>query len=88
MQPFYPGNSSVFYPDKSRSFSVVPKAMFLLGYADKTHLKGFQGEDVVHLGDLFVETAFGAITGTYAPAWATCPSDGNVFVTDGLALVG
>jgi hypothetical protein len=41
--------------------------MFLLGYADKTHLKGFQSKDVVHLGDFFVSTAFGSITDCNSP---------------------
>ena len=42
VEPFEAANSSVFEPAKSKTFSVVPKAMFLLAYADETHLKGFQ----------------------------------------------
>eukprot|EP00286_Rhodomonas_abbreviata_P028232 CAMPEP_0181315084 /NCGR_PEP_ID=MMETSP1101-20121128/15175_1 /TAXON_ID=46948 /ORGANISM="Rhodomonas abbreviata, Strain Caron Lab Isolate" /LENGTH=528 /DNA_ID=CAMNT_0023422245 /DNA_START=168 /DNA_END=1754 /DNA_ORIENTATION=+ len=65
--PFYPGNSTVFDPMKSKTFRVVPKAMFLLGYADNTHLKGFQGHDVVQLGDFFVDTKFGGVTDCNSP---------------------
>ena len=64
---FYPKNSTVFDPMKSKSFRVVPKQMFLLGYADNTHLKGFQGRDVVQLGDFFVDTKFGSITDCNSP---------------------
>jgi hypothetical protein len=45
----------------------VPKQMFLLGYADNTHLKGYQGRDVVQVGDYFVDTKFGAITDCNSP---------------------
>jgi len=45
----------------------VPKQMFLLGYADNTHLKGFQSRDVVQLGDFFVDTKFGSITDCNSP---------------------
>eukprot|EP00282_Hemiselmis_andersenii_P034861 CAMPEP_0169453540 /NCGR_PEP_ID=MMETSP1042-20121227/14812_1 /TAXON_ID=464988 /ORGANISM="Hemiselmis andersenii, Strain CCMP1180" /LENGTH=571 /DNA_ID=CAMNT_0009565579 /DNA_START=32 /DNA_END=1747 /DNA_ORIENTATION=- len=65
--PFYPGNSTVFNPQKSKTFRVVPKQMFLLGYADNTHLKGYQGRDVVQIGDHFVDTKFGAITDCNSP---------------------
>jgi hypothetical protein len=41
--------------------------MFLLGYADNTHLKGYQGRDVVQVGDYFVDTKFGAITDCNSP---------------------
>jgi hypothetical protein len=41
--------------------------MFLLGYADNTHLKGYQGRDVVQIGDNFVDTKFGAITDCNSP---------------------
>ena len=34
VEPFYPQNSTVYQPQKSKTFSVVPKAMFLLGYAN------------------------------------------------------
>ncbi|KAJ1471545.1 hypothetical protein T484DRAFT_1843650 [Baffinella frigidus] len=64
---FYPKNSTVFDPMKSKSFRVVPKQMFLLGYADNTHLKGFQSRDVVQLGDFFVDTKFGSITDCNSP---------------------
>ena len=65
--PFYPGNSTVFDPLKSKTFRVVPKQMFLLGYADNTHLKGYQGRDVVQIGDNYVDTKFGAITDCNSP---------------------
>ena len=40
---------------------------FMLGYADNTHLKGFQGNDVVQLGDYYVEANFGAVTNCDSP---------------------
>jgi hypothetical protein len=52
---FYPGNSTVYDPTKSKTFKVVPKQMFLLQYADNSALKGFQSRDVVRLGDYSVE---------------------------------
>jgi hypothetical protein len=39
----------------------------MLGYADNTHLKGFQGNDVVQLGDYFVKADFGAVTNCDSP---------------------
>ncbi len=39
----------------------------MLGYADNTHLKGFQGNDVVQLGDYFVKADFGAVTDCDSP---------------------
>ena len=65
--PFYPGNSSTFDPDKSKTFKVVPSEAFKLDYADNTHLKGFQGRDVLQIGDFFVEADFGAITDCNSP---------------------
>mmetsp|Transcript_13271 Transcript_13271/g.30524 ORF Transcript_13271/g.30524 Transcript_13271/m.30524 type:complete len:585 (-) Transcript_13271:197-1951(-) len=65
--PFYPKNSTVYDPTKSKSFHVVPKQMFLLAYADNSHLKGFQSKDVVQLGDFYVETKFGSITDCNSP---------------------
>ena len=40
---------------------------FMLGYADNTHLKGFQGNDVVQLGDYYVKADFGAVTNCDSP---------------------
>ena len=40
---------------------------FMLGYADNTHLKGFQGKDVVQLGDYYAFADFGAITDCNSP---------------------
>jgi len=65
--PFYPGNSTVYDPLKSSTFTVVPHAAFMLGYADNTHLKGFQGNDVVQLGDYYVKADFGAVTNCDSP---------------------
>jgi len=65
--PFYPANSTYYIPQSSSSFSVVPKQAFFLGYADNTHLKGFQARDVVQLGDHFTYTKFGAITECNSP---------------------
>lgn len=39
----------------------------MLGYADNTHLKGFQGNDVVQLGDYYVKANFGAVTNCDSP---------------------
>ncbi len=39
----------------------------MLGYADNTHLKGFQGNDVVQLGDYYVKADFGAVTDCDSP---------------------
>mmetsp|Transcript_47923 Transcript_47923/g.150321 ORF Transcript_47923/g.150321 Transcript_47923/m.150321 type:complete len:513 (+) Transcript_47923:337-1875(+) len=64
---FDPRNSSVYDPLRSKTFSLVPKAVFLLSYADETHLKGFQSKDVVKLGDYFVETKFGSVTECNSP---------------------
>jgi hypothetical protein len=40
---------------------------FVLGYADNTHLQGFQGNDIVQLGDYYMEAPFGAITDCNSP---------------------
>jgi len=65
--PFYPGNSTVYNPLVSTTFKVVPKAMFLLQYADNSALKGFQSRDIVKLGDYSVEAKFGSITDCNSP---------------------
>merc|ERR1711966_419841 len=64
---FVPANSTVFNPDLSHTFKVVPHQAFMLGYADNTHLKGFQGKDVVQLGDYYAFADFGAITDCNSP---------------------
>ena len=64
---FVPANSSVYDPDSSNTFKVVPKQAFQLGYADNTHLKGFQANDVVQLGDYYDFANFGAVTDCNSP---------------------
>lgn len=64
---FVPANSSVYNPDASHTFKVVPKQAFQLGYADNTHLKGFQANDVVQLGDYYDFANFGAVTDCNSP---------------------
>ena len=64
---FVPANSSVYNPDASSTFKVVPKQAFQLGYADNTHLKGFQANDVVQLGDYYDFANFGAVTDCNSP---------------------
>merc|ERR1711939_893666 len=64
---FVPANSSVYDPDSSSTFKVVPKQAFQLGYADNTHLKGFQANDVVQLGDYYDFANFGAVTDCNSP---------------------
>ena len=64
---FYPGNSTVYDPLRSKTFKVVPKQMFLLQYADNSALKGFQSRDIVRLGDYSVEAKFGSITDCNSP---------------------
>ncbi|KAJ1480521.1 aspartic peptidase domain-containing protein [Baffinella frigidus] len=64
---FVPANSSVFDPDLSHTFAVVPHQAFVLGYADNTHLKGYQGKDVVQLGDYYAFANFGAVTDCNSP---------------------
>lgn len=64
---FVPANSTVYNPDLSHTFKVVPKASFQLGYADNTHLKGFQANDVVQLGDYYDFADFGAVTDCNSP---------------------
>merc|ERR1711966_273227 len=64
---FVPANSSVYLPDSSSTFKVVPKQNFQLGYADNTHLKGFQANDVVQLGDYYDFANFGAVTDCNSP---------------------
>jgi len=64
---FVPANSSVYDPDLSHTFAVVPHQAFVLGYADNTHLKGYQGKDVVQLGDYYAFATFGAVTDCNSP---------------------
>uniref|UniRef100_A0A7S0HDJ0 Peptidase A1 domain-containing protein n=1 Tax=Hanusia phi TaxID=3032 RepID=A0A7S0HDJ0_9CRYP len=64
---FVPQNSSVYNPDKSSTFKVVPHQAFMLGYADNTHLKGFQANDIVQLGDYYDFANFGAVTDCNSP---------------------
>lgn len=64
---FVPANSTVFNPDLSHTFKVVPHQSFVLGYADNTHLKGYQGKDVVQLGDYYAFADFGAVTDCNSP---------------------
>jgi len=64
---FVPANSSVYNPDNSHTFKVVPKQSFQLAYADNTHLKGFQANDVVQLGDYYDFANFGAVTDCNSP---------------------
>jgi hypothetical protein len=64
---FVPANSSVYNPDTSHTFKVVPKQSFKLDYADNTHLKGFQANDVVQLGDYYDFANFGAVTDCNSP---------------------
>jgi len=64
---FVPANSSVYNPDLSHTFKVVPKQAFQLAYADNTHLKGFQANDVVQLGDYYDFANFGAVTDCNSP---------------------
>ena len=47
----------------------------MLGYADNTHLKGFQGNDVVQLGDYYVKANFGAVTNCDSPDF-----NGNAYI--------
>ncbi len=65
--PFYPGNSTVYQPERSATFRVAPNEMFYLGYADKSQLKGFQAFDVVQLGKYYTLTKFGAVTYCNSP---------------------
>ena len=40
---------------------------FVLGYADNTHLQGFQGKDIVQLGEYHMTAPFGAVTDCNSP---------------------
>jgi hypothetical protein len=40
---------------------------FVLGYADNTHLQGFQGSDIVQLGAYYMNAPFGAVTDCNSP---------------------
>ena len=69
IRPFYPDecwatykggpNCTRFDPMKSKSLKYVEHGMFMLQYADNSALKGYEGRDVVQLGDYYVFTKFG-----------------------------
>ena len=50
-ESFDPKNSTFYVPQSSKTFVPIKNQAFFLGYADNTHLKGFQGEDVLQLGE-------------------------------------
>ena len=81
---FVPANSTVFNPDLSHTFKVVPHQSFVLGYADNTHLKGYQGKDVVQLGDYYAFADFGAVTDCNSPDFNDV--DGIVGFSQGVRL--
>lgn len=53
-----------FAPD---NFNPNSLQAFVLGYADNTHLQGFQGRDVVQLGEYHMVAPFGAVTDCNSP---------------------
>lgn len=66
-EKFDPKNSSFYVPQNSKTFVPIKNQAFFLGYADNTHLKGFQGEDVLQLGEYFAFSKFGSITDCNSP---------------------
>lgn len=65
-KPFIPTNSTPYDPMKSSTFSRTV-GRFALSYADKTHLNGYVGQDVVQLGAYYTVTKFGCITFCNSP---------------------
>jgi hypothetical protein len=65
-EPFHAKKSMAFDPTSSSSFTPTPRR-YSLHYADSTELRGFVGEDVVHLDNYYVKTKFGCITYCNSP---------------------
>ncbi|KAJ1490479.1 hypothetical protein T484DRAFT_1935130 [Baffinella frigidus] len=55
-------NEKIFNPQASESFQLIRKDGVDLKYLDKTHLEGFDGQDVITLGPYSVEHRLGLIT--------------------------
>jgi hypothetical protein len=65
-KPFIPTNSTPYNPMVSSTFQRT-RGRFALSYADKTHLNGYVGQDVVQLGAYYALTKFGCITFCNSP---------------------
>jgi len=65
-EPFYANKSTPFDPTASSSFTPTPRR-YSLHYADSTELRGFVGEDMVHLDNYYVKAKFGCITYCNSP---------------------
>lgn len=65
-EPFHPEKSQAFDPTVSSTFTPTPRR-YALHYADSTELRGFVGEDQVHLDNYHVKAKFGCITYCNSP---------------------
>jgi len=52
----------LFHPDQSLSFQYIKEGGVDLHFLDKTHLEGFDGQELVSIGPYTVETRLGLIT--------------------------
>jgi len=59
--PFRPQDSRHFQVDESSTFTANPDLRFVLSYADGSELRGFGGDDVVHVGDFHGLAPFGLL---------------------------
>ena len=66
-EPYRPQDSRHFNAVASQTFSADVARKFDLSYADGTELSGFQGSDVVELGDFHAHAPFGVITDCNSP---------------------
>jgi hypothetical protein len=66
-EPYRPDDSRHFDVGASSSFSADTTKQFDLAYADGTELKGFNGHDVVQLGNFHGMAPFGVITDCNSP---------------------
>ena len=66
-EPYRPGDSRHFDIGATSTFSADTKKQFDLAYADGTELKGFNGFDVVQLGNFHGRAPFGVITDCNSP---------------------
>jgi len=66
-EPYRPQDSRHFNAKDSSTFTATVTKKFDLSYADGTELQGFQGQDIVELGDFHAHAPFGVITECNSP---------------------